>query len=66
MELFMGMGLLGGLVALAACIFWFWMLIDCLASQSEDKLVWFLVIFFLNLLGAILYYWLARRKRLLF
>lgn len=64
MEFLFGFGILGSLVALALGLFWVWMLIDCLANQSEDKLVWFLVIFFLNLLGAFLYYWLARKKRI--
>lgn len=64
MEIILGMGLIGGLVALALSLFWLWMLIDCLANQAEDKLVWFLVIFFLNLVGAFLYYLLARKKRL--
>lgn len=64
MEFLFGFGLLGGVIALALSLFWVWMLIDCLANQSEDKLVWFLVIFFLNLLGAVLYYWLARKKRM--
>lgn len=65
MEWIFGIGLMYVLLGLACSIFWLWMLIDCLANQNEDKLVWFLVIFFLNLLGAFLYYWLARKKRLL-
>jgi hypothetical protein len=64
MEFLLGFGILGSLIALALGLFWVWMLVDCLANQSEDKLVWFLVIFFLNLLGAFLYYLLARKKRL--
>lgn len=63
MEFLFGFGLLGGIIALALTLFWVWMLIDCLTEQKEDKLVWFLVIFFLNLLGAFLYYLLARKKR---
>ncbi len=63
MEFIFGMGIFGGFIALALGVFWLWMLVDCLAEQREDKLVWFLVIFFLNLLGAFLYYLLARKKR---
>ena len=63
MELLLGVGMLWVLIGLGLGIFWLWMLIDCLAEQQEDKLVWFLVIFFLNLLGAFLYYLLARKKR---
>ena len=64
MELLLEVGMLWVLIGLGLGIFWLWMLIDCLAEQQEDKLVWFLVIFFLNLLGAFLYYLLARKKRL--
>lgn len=64
MEFLLGAGVLWSLIALGLGVFWLWMLIDCLANQSEDKLVWFLVIFFLNLLGAFLYFWLARKKRM--
>lgn len=63
MEYLLGLGLLWAIIGLGLSIFWLWMLIDCLANQKEDKLVWFLVIFFLNLLGAFLYYLLARKKR---
>lgn len=54
MEYLLGLGLLWAIIGLGLSIFWLWMLIDCLANQKEDKLVWFLVIFFLNLLGAFL------------
>lgn len=63
MEFLFGFGLLGSLIGLALTLFWVWMLVDCLADQKEDKLVWFLVIFLLNLVGAVLYYFLARKKR---
>ena len=63
MEFLFGFGLLGNLIGLALTVFWLWMLVDCLSDQKEDKLVWFLVIFFLNLVGAVLYYFLARKKR---
>lgn len=63
MDFLFGFGLLGSLIGLALTLFWVWMLVDCLADQKEDKLVWFLVIFFLNLVGAVLYYFLARKKR---
>ena len=55
-------GILLLIVALLASIFWLWMLIDCLSSNlpSMEKLIWFLVIFFLHILGAILYYVMVR------
>jgi hypothetical protein len=50
------------IVGLFLSIFWIWMLIDCITSRlpSMDKLIWFLVILFLHVLGAALYYVIAR------
>jgi hypothetical protein len=56
-----GLGLFG-LLFLVASAFWLWMLIDCLTSAlpSTEKLVWVLVILFTHLLGAVLYFAIAR------
>ena len=60
-----GLGLLFVLAMfLAAGAFWLWMLIDVLTRQNEDKAVWVLVVFFLNLPGAVIYYFIARKQRL--
>jgi len=51
------------LLGLALMVFWIWMLVDCATkepSQGNDKIVWILVIVFMNWLGALIYY-LARR-----
>ena len=50
------------IVAIIASVFWIWMLIDALTSHMEptEKLLWFFVIFFLHLLGAIIYYVVKR------
>lgn len=62
-------GFLGGLaflvvfLAVFAFAFWLWMLIDCLSRKKfEDKLVWVIVLLFLNVIGAILYYILVKSK----
>jgi len=55
------------LIGLATTVFWIWMLVDCLtkeSSEGNDKLVWAAVIFFLHLLGAVLYYFVRRPKRI--
>ncbi len=44
-------------------IFWFWMLIDCIKNETDNKTVWVIILIFLNILGAILYFFMARRKR---
>lgn len=45
------------ILGLAATFFWLWMLFDALANEptTEQKLLWFLVIFFLPFLGALAY-----------
>ena len=52
-------------------LFWLWMLADCLArtdagfpnkNNSNEKLLWVLVIFATFILGAILYYFIVKRK----
>ena len=56
----------GGLVV-AGTVFWVWMLIDCLTnepSEGNDKLIWVLVIFFLDLLGGVIYYFARRPERI--
>jgi hypothetical protein len=47
---------------IAFLCFWVWMLVDCLKSDREDKLIWILVIIFTNIIGAILYFFMARGK----
>lgn len=58
--------LLGG-VALAAFVFWIWMLVDAITNKvlsTGEKVVWVLVIIFLHFLGALLYLLVGRGKRL--
>jgi len=50
-------------VFVAVFIFWLWMLIDLLQRKKmDDKLIWALILIFLNILGAILYYLLVKAK----
>ena len=67
-------GLLGGamalivvfwIIGLAATIFWLWMLIDALANEptTEQKILWFLVIFFLHFIGAFIYLFVRKSSR---
>lgn len=50
------------LLVLGTSIIWIWGLIDCLTSDknSIDKLIWGLIIFFLNFIGALLYFILGK------
>jgi hypothetical protein len=63
----LGLGLfcVFGVLSLLATVFWLWMLIDALVSEptTNDKILWFLVIFFLHVLGALIYFFVRRRAR---
>jgi hypothetical protein len=43
-------------------IFWLWMLIDLINRPIEHKTMWVLIVLFLSFLGAILYFFIARRR----
>ncbi len=52
-------------IIIIASIFWIWMLIDCLMNpriNGTEKIVWVLVILFLHILGAIIYFAVGRQK----
>ena len=54
-----------GLIILAATAFWIWMLIDAITkcpSAENKKLIWVLVIIFLHLIGAAIYFFVQRPK----
>jgi hypothetical protein len=53
------------ILGIIASVFWVWMLIDALTSSMEtnEKILWFCVIFFLHLLGAIIYYFVKKSDR---
>ena len=58
-----GFGIIGILLAVLTSIFWLWMLIDAITSSrsnSTEKLVWILVIFFGHILGALIYFFVGR------
>ena len=57
---FIGLGLIA---AAFLFVFWVWMLIDCLKRdfrKDVEKIAWVLVIIFLQLLGAIIYYFVVK------
>ncbi len=60
-----GLFILWLILGILATVFWLWMLIDCLTSSMSpiEKLIWALVIIFLHLLGALIYFIVARSGR---
>lgn len=54
-------------LAIASTLFWLWTLIDCAMnepSQGNDKLIWVIIIVFTQLLGALIYFFFRRPKRI--
>jgi len=52
------------IITLLATIFWFWMLVDVLKRKKfDDKLTWVVVLMFLNVFGAILYFFMIYKKK---
>ena len=51
---------------LLGTIFWIWMLIDCATKESNpnDKVVWILIMVVTPLIGAVIYFFVRRRKRI--
>jgi hypothetical protein len=51
------------ILLILASIFWLWMLITALVNEPtpNDKILWFLVIFFLHFIGALIYFFVRYR-----
>ena len=52
-------------LALLCLVFWIWMLIHSIQNKGltdTEKIVWVLVIIFLHLLGAVIYFFVGRPK----
>ena len=66
MDAMSNMGMLGMVFMIGSFIFWAWALIDILKSDFKDsinKLIWLLVVFFLYVLGALLYIIIGRNQK---
>jgi len=64
MDYMVGLGVIVIPLLIGVVVFWLWMLVDLLQRRKfEDKLVWLLVLIFLSILGAILYYFLVYSKK---
>lgn len=67
-DFFSGLFALGfffWILMVIATIFWIWMMVDALVNErrTEEKLLWFLVIFLLHFIGALIYYFVRRAGR---
>ena len=52
-------------LAIAATVFWVWMLVLALTEErtTEEKLLWFLVVFLLHFVGALIYFIVRKSGR---
>jgi hypothetical protein len=54
-------------LAIFAFVFWIWMLVDAIQNRGisdGEKVGWVMAIVFLHFIGALVYYLIARPKRL--
>jgi hypothetical protein len=57
----------GGILAIGCLAAWIWALIDILKNEfttGTNKLIWFLLVIFLPLLGVICYYFIGMKQKL--
>jgi len=50
------------IVLMAWVIFWIWMFVDAIRFETENRVMWILLIFFIQI-TAIIYYFVRKRKR---
>lgn len=56
------------LVVFIGSIFWIWMLIDAIVSRNltdNEKIIWVIIIFFTHFVGALIYFFVGRRKQVI-
>ena len=54
------------IIFLLTSIFWVWMLVDCATNprlQGTEKIVWILIVLFAHIVGALIYFFVARQKK---
>ena len=53
-------------IGILAFIFWILMLIDCAKrnfKKDNDKIIWVLIIIFTGIIGAIIYYFVIKKRK---
>ncbi len=61
MPMVAGLGTIFTIILLALVAFWVWMLVHAIRKDIDYKPVWILVLWFLNIFGAIIYYFAVKR-----
>lgn len=55
-------------ISILLAIFWIWMIIDCATkepNQGNEKIVWLIIILLANWIGAAIYFFVRRPKRMI-
>jgi hypothetical protein len=55
------------LIGFGVMVFWIWMIVECATkepNQGNDKIVWILIIVLAGWLGALIYYFVRRPRRI--
>jgi hypothetical protein len=55
------------LLALGAFVFWIWTLVECATKEApvgNTKIVWVIIVAITGIIGALIYYWVRRPKRI--
>ncbi len=63
-AMLLGMAIIFSII-IASIVLWIWMIIDCAQrkfKKSDDKVIWILVLIFLGIIGAIIYYFVVKRN----
>jgi len=59
---FIGLGIAFSVLGILLLAFWIWMLVHAATSDIKQKPLWLLVIWFMNIVGAIIYFFVVKRK----
>jgi len=52
------------IIVIIPIVFWIWMLVDVIQNEQNDELtMWILILILGNWVGAIIYYFVRKRKR---
>lgn len=59
---FIGLGIVFSVIGILLFAFWVWMLVHAASSDIKHKPMWLLVIWFMNIVGAIIYFFVIKRR----
>ena len=58
---FIGLGIFAGILGVLVIAFWIWMLVHAASSDIEHKPLWLLVLWFMHIIGAIIYFFVVKK-----